>query len=186
MRYAPCTCTTLVAALVVSAAFTPITVFGADYMTVVETQKTMFPDATAFEAQAVMLSPEQIKTLAAMAGTPVNPSQWHVFAAKSGETLLGYVMTDAVIGKFMLINYAVAFGTDGTIRDVEILSYREEHGGEVRTTAWRKQFTGKSAAAPLRINDDIQNISGATMSCTHLTDGIRRLAAYAQSVLVKH
>ncbi len=27
----------------------------------------------------------------------------------------------------------------------------------------------------LRINEDIQNISGATLSCVHITDGIRRL-----------
>lgn len=183
MRYQPCT--TLVAALTMSVAFTPVTVFGADYQSVAEAQKTMFPDATTFEAQAIVLSSEQIKALATAAGSPVNTSQWHVFAAKSGDTLLGYVMTDAVIGKFQLINYAVSFGTDGTIRDVEILSYREEHGGEVRTAAWRRQFRGKSAAAPLRINDDIQNISGATMSCTHLTDGIRRLAVYVQTSLVR-
>ena len=163
----------------------PVTVFGADYLSVAQAQKVMFPAASAFVPQPIALSGEQLQAISAAAGTHVDTTQWNVFAAKSGDALLGYVITDAVIGKFQLINYAVAFDTDGAIRDVEILSYREEHGGEVRTHAWRKQFEGKSAASPLRIGEDIPGISGATMSCTHMTDGIRRLASYVRTALVK-
>ncbi len=171
--------------LAAAAGITPAVVFGADYLSVAQAQKAMFPAATAFVAQPVVLSDEQRKALSAQAGTRVNPALWNVFAAKSGDMLLGYVITDAVIGKFQLINYAVAFGTDGAIRDVEILSYREEHGGEVRTHAWRTQFEGKTGAAPLQLGNDIQGISGATMSCTHVTEGIKRLAVYVQSVLAR-
>ena len=163
----------------------PTTVFGADYLSLAQAQRAMFPTATAFVAQPAALTGEQLKAVSDAAGMHVNPAPWRVFAAKADGALLGYVIADAVIGKFQLIDYAVAFGVDGTIRDVEILSYREEHGGEVRTAAWRRQFEGKTAAAPLRIGEDVQSISGATMSCTHLTDGVRRLAAYVQTVLVK-
>jgi len=166
------------------AGVTPATAFGADYLSVAQAQKVMFPSATSFVAQPVALTEEQRKALSAKAGTRVNPAMWNVFAAKSGDMLLGYVVTDAVIGKFQLINYAVAFGTDGAIRDVEILSYREEHGSEVRTREWRKQFEGKTNAAPLQLGEDIQGISGATMSCTHVTEGIRRLAIYVDTMLI--
>jgi len=171
--------------LAAAAGLTPAVVFGADYLSVAQAQKAMFPDATAFVAQPATLTDEQRKALSAQAGTRVNPALWNVFAAKSGDTLLGYVIADAVIGKFQLINYAVAFGPDGTIRDMEILSYREEHGGEVRTRAWRRQFEGKTGAAPLQLGEDIQGISGATMSCTHVTEGVRRLAVYVQTVLAR-
>ena len=40
------------------------------------------------------------------------------------------------------------------------------------------QFIGKDHAAPLRVGEDITNISGATLSCTHLTDGVRRIVAW--------
>ena len=163
----------------------PVTVFGADYLSVAQAQKLMFPAASAFISQPVALSAEQLQAISKAAGTRADPAQWNVFAARSGDVLLGYVITDAVIGKFQAINYAVGFGADGAIRDVEILSYREEHGGEVRTHAWRTQFEGKTGASPLRIGEDIQGISGATMSCTHVTDGIRRLTAYVGPVLVK-
>ncbi|CAN0628630.1 FMN-binding domain protein [Burkholderia multivorans] len=168
-----------------TAGMTPVVVFGADYLSVAQAQKAMFPDATAFVAHPVTLTDEQRKALSAQAGTRVNPAQWNVFAAKSGDALLGYFITDAVIGKFQLINYAVAFGADGAIRDIEILSYREEHGSEIRTHAWRKQFEGKSGAAPLQLGEDIQGISGATMSCAHVTEGVKRLAVYVQTVLTR-
>ena len=53
----------------------------------------------------------------------------------------------------------------------------ESHGGEVRLPAWRRQFVGKTAAAPLQVGDDIANISGATLSCTHIAEGVRRIVA---------
>lgn len=185
MRYYPLPVSMAIVAAAVPAALVPMTVFATDYMTASDAQKLMFPEATSFIAQPVMLTPDQLKQIAVRAGGPVNPASWNVVVAKHGDAVLGYVVTDAVIGKFQLINYAVAFGADGAIKDVEILSYREEHGGEVRTKAWRKQFFGKTASAPLRIGDDIDNISGATLSCTHLTDGVRRVATFAQLVLVK-
>ncbi len=172
----------LVAAAVPAVFFSP-SAFATDYMTAAEAQKLMFPDATAFDAQAVSLTPEQRKKIEADSGTPLNSAFWKIVVAKAGDKVLGYVATDAVIGKFQLINYAVAFGPDGRIRDVEILSYREAHGGEVRSKPWRAQFTGKSASSALAIDNDIANISGATMSCTHLSDGIRRLAHYVQVAL---
>ena len=53
-------------------------------------------------------------------------------------------------------------------------------GYEVRNPEWRKQFVGKTAADPLRLNADIRNISGATLSSRHVTDGVKRvLATYA-------
>jgi hypothetical protein len=63
------------------------------------------------------------------------------------------------------------------VRQVEILSYRESHGYEIRQDAWRAQFVGKGPAAPIRIGDDIRNISGATLSCTHVTDGVHLIVA---------
>jgi len=63
------------------------------------------------------------------------------------------------------------------VRQIEVLSYRESHGHEIRLPAWRKQFVGKDASAPLRVGDDIANISGATLSCSHVTEGVRRIVA---------
>jgi Na+-transporting NADH:ubiquinone oxidoreductase subunit NqrC len=97
------------------------------------------------------------------------------WAASVRGAVVGHVLMDEVIGKHELITYAVGIGADGGVRGVEILDYRETRGGEVRDPRWRAQFVGKRRGAPLRLEQDIQNISGATLSCRHITEGVRRL-----------
>jgi len=183
MSYRRVPVTLVCAAAAISAGFVVTEVLAAEYMTVAESQKLMFADATEFVPMVVALNADQLRQLADRAGGAARPGAWRIWQARQGKAVLGYVVTDAVIGKFELINYAVALGPDGMIRDIEILAYRESHGYEVRNKPWRNQFTGKSAASPLRIGDDIANISGATLSCTHITDGVRRIAVMAQMAL---
>jgi Na+-translocating ferredoxin:NAD+ oxidoreductase RnfG subunit len=149
---------------------------GADFMSAEDAQRLMFPTATAFEPTLVPL--ERASQLGVSAGAL---STTRLFMAKQGDQVLGTFALDAVIGKFQLINYAVSFDPNGKVKDIEVLAYREAHGAEVRNAAWRQQFVGKSAAEPLQVGNDIDNISGATLSCTHLTDGVRKLARLVQA-----
>lgn len=163
--------------LVAVAAAVPAAAWAVDYLSPAEAERLLFPAADAFEALNLRLDDGQLKEIGRRAGVPARSAQWGLRVARQGGVPIGFVVVDNVIGKFELITYAVAVGVDGAIRQVEILSYRESHGGEIRLPAWRRQFVGKTAAAPLRVGDDIANISGATMSCTHVTDGVRRIAA---------
>jgi Na+-translocating ferredoxin:NAD+ oxidoreductase RnfG subunit len=158
------------------AAAVPASAFAVDYLSADQAAKLMFPDADAFEARAVTLDAAQLQQLAAQ-GVRGRSANWPVRVAKRGGATLGFVVTDEVIGKFELIGYAVGIALDGAVKQIEILSYRESHGFEIRLPAWRKQFVGKDASAALRVGDDIANISGATLSCTHVTDGVRRIVA---------
>ena len=119
--------------------------FATQYLNVEQAQRVMFQDASEFRAQNLALTLEQMRQVEKLAGLPARSVNWRVFGAYKGEALLGYVVLDDVIGKFELISYAVALSPDATVRQVEILTYRESHGGEIRTPAWRRQFVGKSA-----------------------------------------
>ena len=88
-----------------------------------------------------------------------------------------FFILDQVIGKHEYITYAVALNHDGSVRGIEIMEYRESYGYEVREADWRKQFVGKTPGAPLVLGQDIRNIGGATLSCRHITDGVKRLLA---------
>jgi len=87
----------------------------------------------------------------------------------------GWFVVDEVLGKHEFITYAIGLNADGTVKQIEIMTYRESYGYEVRNADWRAQFVGKNAAAPLKLNKDIKNISGATLSCRHIADGVKRL-----------
>ena len=154
----------------------PATAFAVDYLSAEQAAQAMFPEADRFEPRELLLDAVQLQKLAA-AGVPARSARWPLRLAWKGSALLGVVVIDAVVGKFELIGYAVGIGPEGSVRQVEILSYRESHGHEIRLPAWRRQFVGKSVAAPLRVGEDISNISGATLSCSHVTEGVRRIVA---------
>jgi Na+-translocating ferredoxin:NAD+ oxidoreductase RnfG subunit len=92
-------------------------------------------------------------------------------------------MVDDVIGKHDFITYAAAISAQGSVLGIEILSYRETHGGQVRQAQWRQNFSGKSLADSFKLGKDIPNISGATLSCRNVTDGVKRLLAVHQIAL---
>lgn len=154
----------------------PASAFAVDYLSVDQAAKLMFPDADRFESREVTLDATQMQKLSAQ-GVPARSARWPVRVAHRGASTLGFVVIDEVVGKFELISYAVGIDADGAVKQVEILSYRESHGHEIRLPAWRKQFVGKTVASPIQVGDDIANISGATLSCKHVTDGVKRIVA---------
>ena len=169
----------LLAASVLAVAAVPTGAFSAEYMSAEQAAKLMFPDADVFEVRNVTLDAAQLQQLDAQ-GVRGRSANWPVRVAKRAGTTLGFVVTDEVVGKVELIGYAVGIGLDGAVKQVEILSYRESHGGEIRLPAWRRQFVGKTPASPIRVGDDIANISGATLSCSHVTEGVRRIVSVVQ------
>jgi hypothetical protein len=97
--------------------------------------------------------------------------------ALQGDKLLGYVFVDEVVGRQDFITYAAGIDAAGRLGALEVLAYRESHGGEVRNDAWRHQFSGRRNLDQLRFEADIKNIAGATLSCGHVTQGVRWLVA---------
>ena len=126
--------------------------YAVSYMSIGAAQKAAFPQATQF--------------------VNYDGRSWKAMA---GDRLLGLVVLDHVIGKHLYIDYTVAFDTTGRVTKVDILQYRESYGGEVREAGWLGQFVGKTSGSALRVGSDIRNISGATLSSLHLTEGIKKL-----------
>ena len=111
------------------------------------------------------------------------------FTAVSGKSGVwrastgGLFIVDRVVGKHEYITYAVGINANGTVKQIEILIYNESYGYEVREASWRAQFVGKTASSALQLNGDIKNISGATLSSKHVTDGVKRILAMYESSL---
>jgi Na+-translocating ferredoxin:NAD+ oxidoreductase RnfG subunit len=153
--------------------------YATQYLSIEEAQKAAFPQASQFVAVA---APDAATAAALGASAGWSP---RIVDARNGDNHLGYVIVDQVIGKSELITYALALDAKGAVLSIEILDYRESHGGEVRLAGWRRQFVGKTAADPVALNTDIKNISGATLSSRHLTEGVQRLLKLYQRSLAK-
>lgn len=147
------------------------------YLDLDEAARVLFPEADGlapFEAELDGAAKKRIKH---ESGMRVRSSTVEGIRVQRGAETSGWVYLDEVIGKHEYITYAVGIDASGAVRGIEILDYRETKGGAVREAFWRAQFRGKTGADRLRLGKDIENISGATLSCRNLTDGVRRLIA---------
>ena len=169
--------------------FMPLTVmaapaFATDYLSVAQAQKILFGDSSVFVERPLHLSKEQIRDIKRLSGTRQRQDTqpvWRV-QARDGEPV-GWFMVDDVIGKHEYITYALGIDNDGAIIGLEILSYREAHGGEVREASWRNNFKHKTLADPFKLGDDVPNLSGATLSCRNLVEGAKRLLVIYNTML---
>jgi len=140
------------------------------YLSETQAAAIFFPGIK-MEPRPFELTANQAKAVAKTSGERVRDRKIRAWVGSAGETMI----VDEVVGKHDFITYAVGIGPDGKVRGVEILDYRETYGYEIRKADWRRQFVGKSAGDPLRIDKDIRNISGATLSSVHVTNGVRRV-----------
>jgi len=67
------------------------------------------------------------------------------------------------IGKEMPITIGIVIHQD-KIEQIKILAYRESRGGEVRYPAYTAQYRGASLTQDMKLNQNIDGITGATLS----------------------
>jgi Na+-translocating ferredoxin:NAD+ oxidoreductase RnfG subunit len=161
----------LPAAQVPIAIFAPAA-YGATYFTIEQAQQAIFPGQK-FTQSFVTLTNEQAREIERRSDVNVRHKEIQLWKVSNG----GYFMVDEVVGKHEFITWAIGLNADGTVKQIEIMTYRESYGFEVRNADWRAQFVGKNGTAPLKLNQDIKNISGATLSCRHIADGVKRILA---------
>lgn len=154
---------------------------AAVFLTVEQAQALMFPGAS-FTPDFRTLASEQVAAIEKASAVDVRNRQLKVWRVSDG----GWFIADDVVGKHDFIPIALALDSGGAVKSIEILEYRESYGGEVRNPKWLAQFAGKENGAELQLTRNIQNISGATLSSKHITDGIRRLLATYALVLAAH
>ena len=159
-------------ALPISALVAP-SAFAVQYLTVDQAQRAIYPGKS-FTAALVKLTSIQRKAIEQASGVRVLHDEQHVWRVSGG----GWFIVDEVVGKHEFITYAAGLNADGSVKQIEIMDYRETYGGQIRDQKWRAQFVGKNSKSMLKLDSNIKNISGATLSCRHITDGVKRLLAF--------
>lgn len=157
--------------------------YATQYLTIEQGQRLAFPAAAQFVWAPIVYTPAQIAAIEELSGQRVLTRGEQVWKAEAGGRFLGFFIVDYVIGKHLVIDYAVALDANGRIKRVEILEYREAYGYEVSNRDWLAQFVGRTVHDPLEVDRDIRNISGATLSSRHVTDGIKRVLATYETCL---
>lgn len=108
---------------------------------------------------------------------------WEVY---DGEVLRALALLDNVYGKSLPITFMAIFDLAGNILETGIVAYREPFGGGVTNESWQNQFIGKNKSSKVKIGEDIQAISGATISANSVTRGIKKLTLLIEELTKKY
>ncbi len=148
----------------------PYVAYAEVYLSEQQAVDIFFPGMN-MKASWMDLTPVEVKLIERSSRERVLRPHIRIWKSDQGQA----VIIDEVVGKHEFITYAVALNSDGTVKGIEIMDYRETYGYQVRDSSWRKNFIGKKITDPLKVDKDIPNISGATLSSVHVTNGVRRV-----------
>lgn len=155
------------------------------YLKEEESLKIMFPKSEHVRKELIKLTPEKKALIEERIGWKFPEESFDVYIGESGSQIDGYAVVQNTIGKHKPMTYMVGIDNKGLVSDVELLVFREARGSEVRQKRFNAQYEGKSVLDPVRINKDIINISGATMSVRSMSAGIKRVLVLVDEFYLK-
>ena len=144
------------------------------YLKPEEALKLAFKGSEEVVLEKKTLTPAQKAAAEKSGGVPLDKTDWNFYVGRTSGHADGYALIDHEIGKMDPITLMTVISPQGNVRSVEILVYRESQGSEVHEPRFLKQYEGKTLSSPLRPGQDIQNISGATLSVRAVSTGVRR------------
>ena len=155
------------------------------YLTEDEALKLMFPKSERIRKDFIRLTSEKKAQIEERIGWKFPEELFEVYIGETGAQIDGYALVQNTIGKHKHMTYMVGVDNTGACTNVELLVYREAKGSEVRTKRFNVQYEGKTASDPVRLNKDIINISGATMSVRSISAGVKRVLVLVDEYYLK-
>ena len=155
------------------------------FMSEEEGVKIMLPKSERVRKDVIKLSPEKKAQIEERIGWKFPEQSFEIYIGETGTQVDGYALVQNTIGKHKPMTYMVGIDNKGQVSDVELLVFRESRGSEIRQKRFNAQYEGKTVNDPVRINKDIINISGATMSVRSMSAGIKRVLVLVDEFYLK-
>lgn len=155
------------------------------FMSEEEGVKIMLPKSERIRKDVIKLSPERKTQIEERIGWKFPEQSFEVYIGETGTQVDGYALVQNTIGKHKPMTYMVGIDNKGQVSDVELLVFRESRGSEIRQKRFNAQYEGKTVLDPVRINKDIVNITGATMSVRSMSAGIKRVLVLVDEFYLK-
>lgn len=155
------------------------------FMSEEEAVKIMLPESIRIRKELIRLTGEKKELIEERIGWKFPEQAFEVYIGETGDKIDGYAMVHNTIGKHKHMTYMVGVDSTGACSDVELLVFREARGSEVGRKRFNVQYEGKTVLDPIRINKDIINISGATMSVRSISAGVKRVLVLIDEFYLK-
>ncbi len=155
------------------------------YLTEEQAAKLMFPDSERIRKEILRLTPEQKALVISYIGWEFPEDSFEIFLGETSGKADGFAIIQNTIGKYRPITYMVGIDATGQVTNFEVLVYRESRGNEIVRKRFNYQYEGKTVQDPIRINRDIINITGATMSVRSASAGVKRALVLVNEFYLK-
>lgn len=155
------------------------------FMTEEDAVKIMLAGSDRVRKDVIRLSQEKKDAIEQRIGWKFPEESFELYIGETGDRIDGYAMVHNTIGKHKHMTYMVGVDNRGACTDVELLVFREAKGSEVRRKRFNAQYEGKTVSDPIRINKDIINITGATMSVRSISAGVKRVLVLVDEFYLK-
>jgi hypothetical protein len=155
------------------------------FMTEEDAVKIMLPKSEQIRKEVIRLSQEKKDVIEQRIGWKFPEKIFDVYIGETGAQIDGYALIQNTIGKHKHMTYMVGVDNTGACTNVELLVFREAKGSEVGRKRFNVQYEGKTVSDPIRINKDIINISGATMSVRSISAGVKRVLVLIDEFYLK-
>lgn len=115
-----------------------------------------------------------------------------VLEAYDGDELVGYLIKTDAEGAYSTISIATAIDIEGTISGIEILAQKETEGlgDDIVEDEFTDRFRNKTTKESLKLvkeetssDDEIQGITGATISAQAVVDGVNSAVEFYNTQL---
>ena len=155
------------------------------YFTEEEAAQVMFPDSEKIRRETLTITDDQKAFVEQVIGWEFPEYTFDVFIGETRGNIDGYAVVQNTIGKHRPITYMVGVTATGECMNFEVMVYREARGNEIATKRFNYQYHGKTIGDPIRINRDIINITGATMSVRSASAGVKRVLVLVNEFYLK-
>lgn len=156
-----------------------------EFMTEDEAVKNIFPKSHRIHKELIRLSQDKKSLIEQRVGWKFPEEYFELYIGETGDKIDGYAMVHNTIGKYKPMTYLVGVDATGSCTDVELLVFRDAKGSEVGKKRFNSQYEGRTVTDPIRINKDIINISGATMSVRSMSAGVKRVLVLVDEFYLK-
>ena len=99
-----------------------------------------------------------------------------IYQLSNNNKTVAYLYLSQAKSRSDIIDYMIIFNPNISILTVQVLVYREDFGGEVGSKRWLRQFKGKTNGVGMKFGQDIQNISGATISARNMSESVLQVS----------
>ena len=148
--------------------------YAISYMSREQAIHWALPEADEIKEEGHVLDPDHKRSVEKELGWKLKKNKFIFYRGMQNKAVLGFAFLDDEIGKYQPITFVIALDPKGRVRDVEVMIYRESIGHEIKGRKFLNQFRGKDAQSPLRLGEDIDALTGATLSARSAARSVRK------------